>query len=99
MFAMTDTVTTLKLIGFSIEVRDGPLELLMQTDKGPFNVEISEDQLSKLTYALRFVQYAEEPLRKKRERKHSGPSGLFASPKRTSKRSKRKRLSKIANKQ
>jgi hypothetical protein len=32
-------------------------------------------------------------LRKKRERKHSGPSGLFASAKRTSKRSKRKRLS------
>jgi hypothetical protein len=96
---MTDSVTSLKLIGFSVEVKGGPVELLMQTDKGALSVQISEDQLSKLIYALRFVQYAEEPLRKKRERKHSGPSGLLASVKRTSKRSKRKRLSKITNKQ
>jgi hypothetical protein len=92
---MTDKITTLRLIGFSIEIKEGPVELLMQTDKGPFNVEISEEQVSKLIYALRFGQYAHEPLRKKRERKQSGPSGQLASAKRTSKGSKRKRLSKI----
>ena len=78
---MTEKVTTLKLIGFSIEVKEGPVELLMQTDKGPFSVEIPTAQLSKLVYALRFVLYAEEPLKKKRERKLLGTKGLYASVK------------------
>ena len=52
---MAETVTTLKLNGFSIEVKEGPVELLMQTDKGPFSVEIPTAQLSKLVYALHFV--------------------------------------------
>jgi hypothetical protein len=34
---MAETVTTLKFMGFSIEVKEGPVELLMQTDKGPVN--------------------------------------------------------------
>ena len=87
---MAETVTTLKLNGFSIEVKEGPVELLMQTDKGPFSVEIPTAQLSKLVYALRFVLYAEEPLKKKRERKLSGTQGLYASARKPKKRSKRK---------
>jgi hypothetical protein len=67
-----ETVTDLKLIGFSIEVDDDPIELLMQTDKGAFKVEIPKAQLSNLVYALRFVLDAEEPLRAKREKKQSG---------------------------
>jgi hypothetical protein len=69
---MAATVTDLKLIGFSIEVDDDPIELLMQTDKGAFKVEISKAQLSNLVYALRFVLYADEPLEAKRERNRSG---------------------------
>jgi hypothetical protein len=75
---MAETVTTLKFMGFSIEVKEGPVELLMQTDKGPVSVEIPTGQLSKLVYALRFVLYADEPLKKKRE---SGTQGLHASTK------------------
>jgi len=82
---MAETVTTLKLMGFSIEVKEGPVELLMQTDKGPFSVGIPAAQLSKLVYALRFVLYAEEPLKKKRERKLSGTQGLYASAKKPKK--------------
>jgi hypothetical protein len=78
---MAETVTTLKFMGFSIEVKEGPVELLMQTDKGPVSVEIPTGQLSKLVYALRFVLYADEPLKKKRERKLSGTQGLHASTK------------------
>jgi hypothetical protein len=62
---MIGKTTNLKLDGFSIEVQEGPATLLMQTDKGAFSVEMSEDQLSQLAYALRFVLYAQEPLRKK----------------------------------
>ena len=43
---MPETVRTLKLIGFSIEIKEGPVEMLMQTDKGPFSVEIPTAQLS-----------------------------------------------------
>jgi len=68
---MGETTTSLKLTGFAIEVEDDPIVLLMQTDKGPFSVEIPQAELPKLIYALRFVQYAEEPLRKKRERKQA----------------------------
>ena len=75
----------MKLIGFSIEVKEGPIELLMQTDKGPFSVEIPTAQLSKLVYALRFVLYAEEPLKKKQERKLSRTQGLYASAKKPKK--------------
>ena len=72
---MVEMITRLKLTGFSIEVKESPIELLLQTDKGPFNVEIPEPQLSKLVYALRFVQYAEEPLRKRRQKRQSKSSG------------------------
>ena len=75
----------MKLIGFSIEVKEGPVELLMETDKGPFSVEIPTAQLSKLVYALRFVLYAEEPLKKKRERKLSETQALYASAKKPKK--------------
>jgi hypothetical protein len=37
--AMTEEITNLKLIGFSIEVETDPVTLLLQTDKGPFSVE------------------------------------------------------------
>jgi hypothetical protein len=76
---MIDKTTNLKLDGFSIEVEEGPATLLMQTDKGAFSVEMSEDQLSQLVYALRFVLYAQEPLRKKRERRQSERQTLYAS--------------------
>jgi len=72
---MVEMITRLKLTGFSIEVKESPIELLLQTDKGPFNLEIPEAQLSKLVYALRFVQYAEEPLRKTRQKRQSKSSG------------------------
>ena len=64
----TEEITNLKLVGFSIEVETDPVTLLMQTDKGPFSVEIPKDQLSHLVYALRFVLYADEPLREKQLR-------------------------------
>jgi hypothetical protein len=59
----------------------------MQTDKGAFSVEISEDQLPQLVYALRFVLYAQEPLRKKREKRAEGQT-LYASTIRRSKKPK-----------
>ena len=61
-------VTKLTLKGFSIEVETEPVTLMLETDKGPFNVEITGDQLSKLVYALRFVLYAEEPLQGRRQK-------------------------------
>jgi hypothetical protein len=80
----------IKLNGFSIEVEEGPAILLMQTDKGPFSVEIAKEQLAQLVYALRFVFYAEEPLRRKRETKQSEGRRLYASTIRRSKRPKGK---------
>jgi hypothetical protein len=87
---MGEKITNLKLTGFSIEVEEGPATLLMQTDKGAFSVEIAEEQLSQLVYALRFVLYAEEPLRKKRERKQSESRRLYASTMKRPKRPKGK---------
>jgi hypothetical protein len=60
-----EDVTTLRLIGFSIEVKTDPVTLLMQTDKGPFSVVIPKTELSNLVYALQIVSYADEPLRQK----------------------------------
>jgi hypothetical protein len=85
---MADKTTNLKLDGFSIEVEEGPATLLMQTDKGAFSVEMSEDQLSQLVYALRFVLYAQEPLRKRRERRQSEGQRLYASTIRRAKQPK-----------
>jgi hypothetical protein len=65
-------VTKLTLKGFSIEVETEPVTLMLETDKGPFSVEITGDQLSKLVYALRFVLYAEEPLQHKRQKQPEG---------------------------
>jgi hypothetical protein len=76
---MTEEITKLKLIGFSIEVETDPVTLLLQTDRGPFSVEIPKTQLSNLTYALRFVAYADEPLRRKRLRKEAEGGQLYAS--------------------
>jgi len=85
---MVEKTTNLKLDGFSIEVEEGPATLLMQTDKGAFSVEISEDQLPQLVYALRFVLYAQEPLRKRREKRQSEGQTLYASTIRRSKKPK-----------
>jgi hypothetical protein len=52
---ITEEATDLKLISFAIEVETDPVTLPMQTDKGPFSVEIPKDQLSHLVYALRLV--------------------------------------------
>src|SRR5262249_48283449 len=60
--------TKLTLEGFSIEVETEPMTLMLDTDKRPFSVQITGDQLSKLVYALRFVLYAEEPLERKRQK-------------------------------
>ena len=68
------TSTNLKLIGFSIEVDIDPVTLKLETDKGPFSLEIPADQRSKLAYALRFVEYAQEPLEKKRLKKQTEAS-------------------------
>ena len=68
------TRTNLKLIGFSIEVDIDPVTLKLETDKGPFSLEIPADQRSKLAYALRFVEYAQEPLEKKRLKKQTEAS-------------------------
>jgi hypothetical protein len=87
---MVEKTTNLKLDGFSIEVEEGPATLLMQTDRGAFSVEMSEDQLSQLVYALRFVLYAQEPLRKRREKRQSEAQTLYASTIRRSKRPKRR---------
>lgn len=75
----TEEATHLKLISFSIEVETDPITLLMQTDKGPFGVEVPKDQLSHLVYALRFVLYADEPLREKRLRRQAEAGRLYAS--------------------
>jgi hypothetical protein len=85
---MVEKTTNLKLDGFSIEVEEGPATLLMQTDRGAFSVEMSEDQLSQLVYALRFVLYAQEPLKKRREKRQSEAQTLYASTIRRSKRPK-----------
>jgi len=77
--AMTEEISNLKLIGFSIEVETDPVTLLLQTDKGPFSVEIPKTQLSDLVYALRIVSYADEPLREKRLRKQAEDRQSFAS--------------------
>jgi hypothetical protein len=87
---MAEKTTNLKLDGFSIEVEEGPAKLLMQTDKGSFSVEIGQEQLSQLVYALRFVLYAQEPLKEKRERKQSEGQRLYASTIKRSKVSKRR---------
>jgi hypothetical protein len=62
---LPEDITTLRLIGFSIEVKTDPVTLLMQTDKGPFSVVIPKTELSNLVYALQIVSYADEPLRQK----------------------------------
>ena len=76
---ITEETTNLKLISFSIEVETDPVTLLVQTDKGPFSVEIPKDQLSHLVYALRFVLYADEALREKRPRRQAEAGRLYAS--------------------
>jgi hypothetical protein len=82
--------TSLKLTGFEIEVDDELVVLLMQTDKGPFSVEIPQAQLSKLIYALRFVQYAGEPLRERRARTQASAQPLRASMQKPAKKPKGK---------
>ena len=72
-------VTSLKLIGFSIEVETDPVTLLMQTDKGPFSVEISKTELSNLVYALQIVSYADEPLQQKRLKRQAEATSLYGS--------------------
>jgi hypothetical protein len=76
---ITKETTNLKLISFSIEVETDPVTLLMQTDKGPFSVEIPKTELSNLVYALQIVSYADEPLREKRLRRQAEGSQSFAS--------------------
>jgi hypothetical protein len=76
---ITEEITKLKLTGFSIEVATDPVTLLLQTDRGPFSVEIPKTQLSSLIYALRFVAYADEPLQRKRLRKQAEGGQLYAS--------------------
>ena len=76
---MTEEISNLKLIGFSIEVETDPVTLLLQTDRGPFSVEIPKAQLSNLIYALRFVSCADEPLQRKRLRKQAEGRQSFAS--------------------
>ena len=68
-----------KMIGFSIEVETDPVTLLLQTDRGPFSVEIPKAQLANLIYALRFVSYADEPLQRKRLKKQAEGKRSFAS--------------------
>jgi hypothetical protein len=68
---MAEKVTSLKLTGFEIAVEDDPVTLLLQTDKGSFSVEMTRGQLGKLVYALRFIRDAEEPLRRRRQRRQT----------------------------
>jgi hypothetical protein len=68
-------VTNLKLIGFSIEVETPPVTLLLETDKGPFSLEIPKVHLDNLVYALRFVDYAEEPLQERLRKKEEADKG------------------------
>ena len=74
-----EDVTSLKLTGFSIEVDTDPVTLLMQTDKGPFSVEISKTELSNLVYALQIVSYADEPLQQKRLKRQAEARLLYGS--------------------
>jgi hypothetical protein len=67
------------LIGFSIEVETDPVTLLMQTDKGPFSVEIPKTELSNLVYALQIVSYADEPLQQKRLKRQAEARSLYGS--------------------
>jgi hypothetical protein len=91
---ITEEITKLTLKGFSIEVETEPLTLVLQTDKGPFSVAITSDQLSKLVYALRFVLYAEEPLQRKRQKQEKDgekPAKLVAPPSRPHGKSRKKK--------
>jgi len=74
----SEDITTLRLIGFSIEVKTDPVTLTMQTDKGPYNVEIPKTELTNLVYALQVVSYADEPLRKKQLKRQEEARGLNA---------------------
>ena len=74
-----EDVTSLKLIGFSIEIETDPVTLLMQTDKGPFSVEIPKTELSNLVYALQIVSYADEPLQQKRLKRQAEARSLYGS--------------------
>ena len=73
----SEDVTNLKLTGFSIEVETDPVTLLMQTDKGPFSVEIPKTELSNLVYALQIVSYADEPLQQKRLKRQAETRSLY----------------------
>src|SRR6478752_10202525 len=75
----TEEITNLKLVGFSIEVETDPVTLLMQTDKGPFSVEIPKTELSNLVYALQIVSYADEPLQQKRLKRQAEATSLYGS--------------------
>jgi hypothetical protein len=75
----SEDITTLRLIGFSIEVKTDPVTLTMQTDKGPYNVEIPKTELTNLVYALQVVSYADEPLQKKQLKRQSEARRLNAS--------------------
>jgi hypothetical protein len=72
---VTKDITSLKLIGFSIEVETPPVTLLLETDKGPFSLEIPKAHLDNLVYALRFVDYAEEPLQERLRKKEEAAKG------------------------
>jgi hypothetical protein len=67
------------LVSFSIEVETDPITLTMQTDKGPFNVEIPKTELTNLVYALQVVSYADKPLRKKQLKRQEEARRLNAS--------------------
>ena len=87
--------TNLKLMGFSIEVEIKPITLVLETDKGPFSLEMTGSQLAKLSYALRFVDYAEEPLQRKQLKKQAEASkgnttARLASPSRANAKKRRK---------
>jgi hypothetical protein len=75
----TEETTYLKLVSFSIEVETDPITLTMQTDKGPFNVEIPKTELTNLVYALQVVSYADKPLRKKQLKRQEEARRLNAS--------------------
>src|SRR6476660_2463123 len=98
----TEEITNLKLVGFSIEVETDPVTLLMQTDKGPFSVEIPKARLSDLVDALRIVSYADEPLREKQLRRQAEARQLYASagsPKEKGQASSMKRPPRTHNKE
>ena len=98
---VTEETTNLKLVGFSIEVETDPVTLLMQTDKGPFSVEIPKARLSDLVDALRIVSYADEPLREKQLRRQAEAGQLYASagPKEKGQASSMKRPPRTHNKE